>query len=520
MKRPAKPNRSATELLAESTNLLDRGDGRTCFQLLQEALNLEPNNSAVHWAIGNFHLKSGQASRAETAFETALSFRPDFSDAAAGLVRVQLAQGRLSEAELICRKHLERYSNDIVLGQLLAQILLDQKRTAEAIQLMEGLVEAHPETVGALNWLAKRLSEQGDFERARSTFETAIKADPSNAFAYLGWVQLKTVTPTDSETVRAMEALAADRTLNEEGRMHILFALGKALGDLGDFQTSMGFYHKANAIRERLSQKRQPFHFETSLKFYNLACETFTNSTIAKHWSPYEATPTPIFIVGMFRSGTTLVEQILSSHSLAEAGGEIPYWMNAMGACFDHSRRSFDFERARALRKGYQLKLKSVSASAKYVTDKMPGNYRFLGPLRVLFPGAKLVHCTRHPVDTCLSIYMTPFSMPPNYASDPQKLAQTYQLYRQTMDHWREALGPGAICEVRYEDLIENPESVTHRLLDFCGLEFEEACLAPESNERSITTASAWQARQPIYRSSLQKWRQYEPWLGEFRSLI
>jgi len=381
-------------------------------------------------------------------------------------------------------------------------------------------VDAHPTAVTAVNALAKRLSEQGDFDESRELFERALSLDPSNGFAYLGWTQTKTVNVEDEPMVRAMESALLNRALDEADRMHILFALGKAHADLKLFQKSMAFYHEANEIRGRISQTRQPFQRDLNLSYFDLTRDIFTRETIESRRSNFKSCPTPIFIVGMFRSGTTLVEQILSSHSSVAAGGELQYWLDNSAACFDHQRRSFDFERAKVLRMPYQQQLRSLSNSAKFVTDKTPGNYRLLGLLKILYPEAKIIHCTRHPLDTCLSIYTTAFNTPPNYASDPEKLVFTYQLYRQTMDHWKAALGAGNIHEICYEDLIEHPESVTRQMLEFCELDFEEACLFPERNERSVSTASVWQVRQPIYQSSIEKWRRFEPWLGEFRKLI
>jgi hypothetical protein len=256
------------------------------------------------------------------------------------------------------------------------------------------------------------------------------------------------------------------------------------------------------------------------LSYFQLTREIFTKENIESRQSGYASAPTPIFICGMFRSGTTLVEQILSSHSSVAAGGEIHYWLDLSAACFDLPNRTFDFERAIASRKPYQRHLRSISNSAPFVTDKLPGNYRILGLLRILYPGAKFIHCRRNSLDTCLSIYMTPFDRPPNYAGDPNKLVFTYELYRQTMELWNSVLGPDCIHEVCYEDLVEKPNGTIANLLGFCQLKLEDACLTPEQNSRPIHTASAWQARQPIYRSSKEKWRNYAPWLGEFRQLV
>ena len=200
------------------------------------------------------------------------------------------------------------------------------------------MVTAHPDAVASINSLAKRLSECGDFDQSRAYFEQAISADRSNASAYLGWVQTKTVNSSDKEMVQAMEGALSNRTIAEGDRMKILFALGKAHGDLGEYERSMRVYNEANEIRDPMSQRKQSFQRETSLSFYNLTQEIFSSCGHSEPSDPLRVDPDPIFIVGMFRSGTTLVEQILSNHSSVVAGGEIPYWMDVSAPCFEYSR--------------------------------------------------------------------------------------------------------------------------------------------------------------------------------------
>ena len=516
--RKASP--SLVTILTEVKASLSKNDIRQASRLLADADKLFPGSAAIQAGLGNVYLSTNRAPEAEVSFRQALILDPNLIEAATGLVKALMALGNLPQAESEARGFLVKYPNDLTLGLLISQALIDQGRLRDAVEFLRQVVTAHPTSVPAVNSLAKRLSEVGEFEASRKTFELAIQLDPTNAFAYLGWAQAKKIGGEDLGMVRAMERAATVSTLTESERIQLLFAIGKSYDDLAKFEEAMRSYREANSLRDQVSSRTNPFQPAVYEELFKLTQEIFTKETIARLKTTYESNPTPIFIVGMFRSGTTLVEQILSSHSHIAAGGEIQYWLDASAGCFNHPKHTFDFPRAVALRRPYQRQLVNYSATASYVTDKMPGNYRVLGLLRILFPKAKFIHCVRHPADICLSIFMTAFNTPPNYASDPEKLIYTYRLYQRTMNHWKAVLGPGEIHEIRYEDLVKDPEAIIRALISFCGLDLESGCLAPEKNNRSVSTASIWQARQPIYRTATEKWRRYEPWLNEFRQLL
>ena len=229
---------------------------------------------------------------------------------------------------------------------------------------------------------------------------------------------------------------------------------------------------------------------------------------------------TPILIVGMPRSGTTLVEQILSSHPEVAAAEELPFWQER----HDAGLRVFDAavqpEALRRVARDYLAVLRAISSDAARVTDKRPYNFAFLRVIRQVFPRAAIVHCRRHPIDTCLSILGTNFDADYRFTSDRGSLVFYYREYLRLMAHWRAVLPADRFIEVDYEALVADPEPLTRWLIATCGLEWNDACLAPHRNQRRISTASVWQARQPIYRSSVERWRRYEPWLGELRALL
>jgi hypothetical protein len=222
----------------------------------------------------------------------------------------------------------------------------------------------------------------------------------------------------------------------------------------------------------------------------------------------------------MPRSGSTLTEQILSSHPDVAAGGELAFWGAPQILGQDLSSLAGDAEASKRVANDYVATLKAFDPAAKRVTDKALANFFLLGIINRLLPNATLIHCRRHPIDTALSIFTTNFETNFDYASNRGDLVFYYQQYARLMDHWRTVLPAARFIEVDYEALVSDPEPHSRRLVAACGLNWNDTCLAPHRNARRITTASVWQARQPIYRSSVERWRRYEPWLGELRELF
>ena len=228
----------------------------------------------------------------------------------------------------------------------------------------------------------------------------------------------------------------------------------------------------------------------------------------------------PLLIVGLPRSGTTLVEQIISSHPRVAAGGERSFWVKRASAWGVADATYLSPEMAHDLAGEYLAQLHRIGPTATRITDKQPFNLLNLGIIHLLLPKARIIQCRRHPVDNCLSLYFTNFRQVIGFATDKADLADGYQIYARLMDHWRTVLPSDRLLEVHYEDLIADREAVTRRLVAFSGLDWSDTCLRPERNNRAVVTASLWQARQPVYATSVERWRHYEPWLGELRRLL
>jgi hypothetical protein len=228
----------------------------------------------------------------------------------------------------------------------------------------------------------------------------------------------------------------------------------------------------------------------------------------------------PIFVLGMPRSGTTLTEQIIASHPQVHGAGELPYLMEiarrdiGSGSVFPNNLHSLDRMKLTAMAAEYVTRLQRRAPGMRHITDKMPSNFYAVGLIHLMLPNARIIHVKRNPVDTCLSCFTQPFSSEQNYTFDLAELGRYYVDYFRLMQHWREVLPTGAFLDVQYEDIVADKEVQARRIIEYCGLEWNDACLDFHKNKRAVQTASAVQVRQPIYQSSVERWRKYERFLG------
>jgi Sulfotransferase family len=282
----------------------------------------------------------------------------------------------------------------------------------------------------------------------------------------------------------------------------------------------MAQFDQANRAAFELCLGGRTFNRSRYSRILDSTISTFNPQFFRSNTGVGSSSRRPIFIVGMMRSGTTLLEQILSSHSEVAGGGELAFWLDHGAKAFDVDRRVVDLKRVHGAREEYLRVLGAIDVDCACVTDKMPQNYQVLGLIHLAFPKAPIVHIRRHPVDTCISIYTTPYQRSPDFAHCRDSIVFAYREYLRLMEHWRKVLLAHQFLEIDYEDLTSDPEGVTRRVLAFCGLTWEQACSAPEKNPRVVTTPSLCAVRQPINRSAVERWRVYEPWLGEFASLL
>ncbi len=401
-----------------------------------------------------------------------------------------------------------------------------EDRSQEAERVLRETLVADPTNAMAYELLGNLLSEFGRFDEARACFERAIAIAPLLSGSYYELVRCRPVTKDDKGLLLAMQAALATPLLEAGQCLRLHLAIGKAAEDLGDYALAMQHFDDADAVR------RGAVRFDSAafaIEIEGLIAR-FTPELIAPASELGSRDATPVLIIGMPRSGTTLVEQIVSMHPEVGAGGELHFW-NQRGAEWHRSSAagnesplvSPQYRVSEFLAKAapdYLGVLRAIAPKAARVTDKMPFNFLWAGLIHMAFPGALIIHCRRTAIDTALSIHQTHFRPGLAFPTGGEELVAYFRDYQRLIDHWRSVLPADRFIDVDYEDLTGAPEPVIRRIIAACGLAWDDACLRPESNPRAVNTPSKWQARQPIYRTSVARWRRYEPWLGPLRALV
>ena len=484
---------------------------------LEKASVLRPDVLTFKQNLARAFEKDQKPRLAVEAYRQALMLDPGSVECLYGLAKLSFALGDAEEAQE-CIDGLARIRPLTTEERLLrCEILLLSERAEEALVEAGRIIELNPGHAGAYLIRAVSLQQKGRHEESVDALLTAIGIDPDFPKPYLHLAQSKRFAERDQAIVSRMVDLASrtDRHPADIARMH--FALGKVFDDLKDYERAMNSFDEGHRILRVV--ERTEFDPEEMRRTIDGLIATFTTGFFerSKRWGL--ETDMPVFIVGLQRSGTTLTETILSSHHKVRAGGEISFWAYEAPKILRIDTHSIDPESAVEVAGRYLLKLSGMADGAERVTDKLPANFQYVGLLHAMYPNARFVHCRRHPVDNCLSFYMNMLTGT-SFVHDKAHIVYAYRQYARLMMHWRSVILHDRLFEVDYEELITDQEAVTRRLIDFCGLKWEESCLHPERNDRIISTASHWQARQPLYQSSLERWRRYEPWLGEFRELL
>ena len=483
--------------------------------VLLHALALRPDSAAAWRDIATSYDRQNMHEPAIEAYRRTLELAPQSGDVLVRLAQIYTAYSRMDEAS-DCFERAADIKPDTTQARLYrsdARLLSGDVPGAE--QWAREAVSFAPESGAAQGTLAGLLYAQGRFDDAAVSFEESLRLNPGEGRCWIGLTDCRKYSAADNSIVDRLRAMLLRDDLNDFNRMAMHFALGKIYDDRGDYADAMEQFDAANLLRAR-DLKFDRAQFETMIDH---TIHQYTREFITSAAASATSDSRPLFIVGMYRSGTTLVEQILSSHPDIAAGGEVTAWMPA-DIEVDARTGEFDPERSRSAVARYLSVLQKKGPIAARITDKLPLNCLRLGAIHALMPNAKIIHCRRDPVDTCLSIYTNLLKSRVTFAASKGDLTFCYQQYLRVMDNWRNVLPPDVFTEVEYERLIVGREAETRRLVAFTGLDWNDNCLRPDENWRAIDTASAWQARQPVYATSVQRWRHYEPWLGDLRQLL
>ena len=522
------PLRNAA-LLQASNPIIQHDLGLACLELghlpeaiaaLQRAVASNPRYADAYFRLGIAWEKLGNIGGAIAAYDRATKLLPSLTEAWFRAGALLYVLGHRDEA-IGCFRRAAATGGKTRFGRLgRARALLIEDRNQEAEEVLRETLAADPRNAMAYDSLGSLLSEFGRFDEARACFERAITLAPLLAGSYYDLVRCRAITKDDG-LLPEMQAALETPGLEAGQRQRLHLAIGKAAEDLGDCRLAMEHFDAADTVRRgSMSFDSATFSNEIDLLIARCAPEFIAH---ASELGNRDATP--VLIVGMPRSGTTLVEQIASMHPEVGAGDELNFW-NGRGAVWHRSGavgNETPFAGKEFLAKAaadYLGVLRAIAPEATRVTDKMPFNFLWAGLIHVAFPRALIIHCRRAAVDTALSIHQTHFHPSLAFPTGGVELVEYFRSYQRLIDHWRRVLPPDRFLEVDYEDLTREPEPAIRRIIAACGLAWHDACLRPESNPRAVKTPSKWQARQPIYRTSVARWRRYEPWLGPLRALV
>ncbi len=523
------PLRNAA-LLEPSNAIIQHDLGLACLEVgrvpdaieaLQRAVASDPRYADAYFRLGIAMEKLGNISGAIAAYDRATKLLPSLTEAWFRAGALAYTLGHRDEA-IGCFRRAATTGGRTSFGRLgKARALLIEDRNQEAEQMLRETLVADPTNAMTYDLLGNLLSEFGRFDEARACFERAIAIAPLLAGCYYDLVRCRPVTSHDDGLLHAMQTALATPGLEAGHRQRLHLAIGKAAEDLADYGLAMQHFDAADAVR-RGSAPFDSAAFSIEIDRLIARC---TPELIARAPELGNSDATPVLIIGMPRSGTTLVEQIVSMHPEIGAGGELNFW-NERGAVWHRAgaaentaaRNKTEFLAKAAA--DYLGVLRAIAPKAARVTDKMPFNFLWAGLIHLTLPRAIFIHCRRAAVDTALSIHQTHFHPSLAFPTGGAELVAYFRSYQRLIGHWRSVLPADRFIEVDYEDLTRAPEPVIRRIIAACGLAWDDACLRPESNPRAVKTPSKWQTRQPIYRTSVARWRRYEPWLGPLRALV
>lgn len=482
-----------------------------------KALEFKPDYAEAYCNIGIVLNSMRRPTEAIRNFREALNINPGYSAAQCNLGNAFVQIGSFDEAIACYYKALDVEPDSAPIHYNLGVALHTSGKFREATISYRRAIALNPAYATAYNNLGISLRFLGEISEAANCFRKAISISPDFADAHRH-LSNTIKFDTHNEDVRAMEKSYAKTDLNEPQKMLLSFALGKAFEDLRQYEKAFEYFQIGNLLK----RKTFDFSIDGAMKVIKRINQTFSSDLILHCQGVGLSDHSPIFVVGMPRSGTTLVEQILSSHRDVIGGGELPYLQQVVSSQFkdisDAKLKecilSSSPEKFSEAGKQYIELIRQYSQNAKYITDKTPLNFHLIGMIKLILPQAKIVHCCRDSRDTCMSIYRNYFEVPGNlYAYQLDELGHYYNLYVEQMVHWHSVF-PNEIYDIQYEKLIHDQESQTRSLLKYCDLDWDDACLEFHKNKREVQTASATQVRKPLYSNSVELWKRYEKWLG------
>ena len=474
----------------------------------ERALALKPDCAEAYSNLGNVRQTQGRLDDAVECYERALAINPDYADAHNNLGNALTELDKIDQAAAHYERALVAKPDWAYAHNNLGNALARLGRTDDAKAHYVRALALKPEYANAHNNLGNTLKELGNFDAALAHYGHAIAIQPDYVQAHLNRAEMKSFRRDDAD-LRTLEALAEHDDLPGDKLLYIHFALAKALDDVGEYGRAFSHLRQGNAL------KRQQVNYQeaSALQLLRRTSSVFDGDLLQRMGGSGDPSSIPIFVLGMPRSGSTLIAQILASHPQIQGAGELTT-LEKMEPSDPESLAALDGLALRSLGEAYLANLPALEDGKIRVVDKLPGNFLRVGLIRLILPHARIIHTMRNPIDTCVSCYSKLFTYGLSFTYDLGELGRYYRAYSELMDHWRAVLPPGAMLDVSYENVVDDLEGQARRLIDFCGLPWNDRCINFHQTRRPVRTASAVQVRQPLFRSSLERWRRYEANLG------
>jgi len=513
------------QALEKANNLLAAGLISDADEVCDEISKQHPANTAILRMQAGIAFKDGRGIVAEGLFKRIIKLSPGDPQPYIDLARFLGESNRFSEGVDLLERAVQLDPSVIFSRQVLGDFLSVLGRSSDALDVYDGILKIDASNAPALVGRGHALRTQARPDEAITAYESAIAAHPTFSDAWWSLASLSSYrfSPSQLDTLRG---LSDTGDLNERSQIGIHFALARACENDDDYDNAWRHYELGNSLKRSQVQYdpvRTELMHDELVQFFS-APESFENTTGAAVDGPV-----PVFVVGMPRSGSTLVEQILASHSQVEGAEELPYIRmlgNALGgsrssaAPYIEPLREMTAERLLALGKTYLYHTRqNCPENLPYFTDKTPANFSHIGFIRLILPSAKIIDVRRHPLDACIGNYRHLFAKGKNHSYELYECAEYCLEYHRMMAHWNDVL-PGCVLRVQYEDIVADLESQVRRMLDFCGLPWEDACLTYHETDRDISTASSEQVRAPIYTGAVGFWKNYEPHLDELKEIL
>ena len=492
---------------------LESGDYVGAGSAFKRAVELDRKRPDNYYYLGLALKMSGTSFESYLTFKRAVQLDPARFD---GYVQLWESMHKLLTWEdglASMERGLQVHPHSSVMKVMLAITYGKVGRKEEAERLF---LESRTDPETALPY-AHWLQEEGRFDESVPVLEKALKLNPVQGQAYYNLAVARRFEVEGRAFVDALPSLVEERSLSDEEQMFLYYALAKSYDQERNYELAMRNYDLANQKAFSLYISNRSGSEESEFRAIE---QIYTKERIERLTRLGSKSKVPIFIVGMIRTGTTLLDQILSSHRAVSSAGEQPFWQITAGR---FNRRWLQAEPTvkdlRELEEGYLSALHATAGGTLRLSDKMPTNFWHIGMMALAFPNAKFIHIRRSPIDTGVSIYTTFLGSGTQFAYDKANIVEYYRAYLRMMDYWRGVIPAGRILEIDYEQLVADTEPVIRRVLEFCGLDWDDACLDHDRRPSHISTPSLFAARQPVSTASVDRWRRYEPWLGKLAEL-